>query len=225
MDNKSKLTVNLSVWAAAVALGAGLGWVASPDAQAMLEAERSGAVNFSAEYVDVDETGLMAAADVVFVGRVRHISDTRWNQDDAQPWQSDDDGLGTTALPLHELEIAVESKLVDTLPPRKDRGRVRVTEGQSTVLTVLGNSPWTLHDHAHHDLMPGDRAILFARYADLAWRENGTKPVLQLVGVPSKAHYIEEGQGLFYSRRDPERPMTVDALRKGLMQVRGELVR
>lgn len=208
----------LTVWTTAAALGIGLGVFASPELSPLHDSEVT--VRYSAEYVELTEQEMMQNADVIFVGRVRHISDTRWNQDDEQPWKSSAEDNHVVALPLHELEIEVERKLVDKRPPLKHRGNVRVQEGENTVLTVLGNSPWSFHDHAHHDLVPGDRAVLFARYSDLAWRGHGTKPVLQLVGVPSQAHFIEEQQGLFYNRRQPEQAKTLDELNRGILKSR-----
>ena len=215
---------NAAFWTATAALGITLGLTATPHSEDLLnEALGKVEVKFSAEYVELSEQEMAEAADVIFVGRVRHISETRWNQDDEQPWESVGWDAGVTALPVHEIEIEVEEKWTDKRPataPHKALNGVKVDEGRTTTLTLLGNSPWSLHDETHHDLRPGDRAVLFARYTDLAWRDHGTKPVLQLVGVPSQAHYIEEEQGLFHSRRHPDGPKSTDELRRSLFQSR-----
>lgn len=206
--SKQNRAVHATAW---IVLGIGLGLVTTEHRETIwAQVQGNEEITFSAEYLEVSEDEMMQKADAIFVGRVLHISETLWNQDSGLPWNADDGGRGTTALPLHEVELEVEKTLAD-----------QIGLGKKTVLTVLGNSPWALSDEAHHGLLPGDRAVIFARAADLAWRETGTRPVLQLVGVPSQAHLVEEGQGLFYRQGQPENPRTLDELEPRIHHLRG----
>jgi hypothetical protein len=73
-----------------------------------------------------------------------------------------------------------------------------------------------------HDLKVGDEAVIFAIQTDLAWRD-GTRPILELIGSPTDAHFIRGDDGLYHGRPN-EKPVSLKELITQVAQRRQTLV-
>jgi hypothetical protein len=60
-------------------------------------------------------TQMIAEADAIFVGQVTDISPTSWNQDSGEYWEQEIEGTTLTAMPIHQLELAVTQPIVNEI--------------------------------------------------------------------------------------------------------------
>lgn len=155
--------------------------------------------DFSYVYLDEDEA--IDHAEAIFLGQVANVSPTRWNQDSGRAWNR--------GLQIHTVEVDVIESIVD-----------EVGLGDRATITILGESPLT--GEADHNLSPGDRAILFIRQTDLAWREGGTRPILELVSAPTDSYYKQREDGLF-DGRPGSAPISLKALTGQIAQRRSTI--
>jgi len=130
-------------------------------------------------YVYLDEEQAIDHADAIFLGQVVNVSPTRWNQDSGRAWNQ--------GLQIHTVAVEVIEAIVD-----------EVDLDKRATITVLGESP--LAGGADHNLSVGERAIFFIRQTDLAWREGGTRPILEFISAPTDSYYRQRGDGLFDGR-------------------------
>lgn len=170
-------------------------------------------------YMSLTREEMIDQAAVIFVGKVVNISPTRWNQDSGEPWYDEATGSG---LQLHYIELEVLQPIVDTIGLDK-----RVT------ITALGASPVDgqadkegdeviTQSGPDHDLKVGNEAVIFAIQTDLAWRD-GTRPILELMGVPRDAHFIRGDDGQYHGRPN-EKPVSLEELINRVAQRRETLV-
>lgn len=128
-----------------------------------------------ASYAFLTREQMTNEAEAIFTGRVMSVSPTRWNQDSGEPWSG--------GLLIYQVEMEVDQAIVDVIGLDK-----RVT------LTILGNSP--LDGRADHDLKVGDQGVFFVRKTELDW-QGGTRPIIQLLGVPSNSYFLSDASGLY----------------------------
>lgn len=133
-------------------------------------------VSFSTEYVMATREELIDEADVILVGRVNHISPTRWNQDSGEYWEEvtteGEFETAHSALPVHYLEIEIVWLIVDDIG----------IEEKFVTLTAVGKSPvddtnLTEENNIQvaglpdHHLQAGNEVIIFIRQTELAWHD------------------------------------------------------
>ncbi len=147
---------------------------------------------FETTYLFLSQDEMIAQADAIFVGTVVGFSPTRWNRDSGEYYPCEP--LGNCPLPLHYVEVQVIRTIVDTLGL-----------GETTTLTVLGASPLDAasSDDVEHDLQVGDRAIMFVRQGELAWRGGGTRPAIMFMTAPNIS-YLKYGDDGLYHYEGPE---------------------
>lgn len=144
---------------------------------------------FSAVYTDMTFDERIAQANSAIAGKVLQISPTLWNQDSGQYWESDQ----TTALPYFTIEIAVDRVIFADEPLK-----------ETLTVTVIGQSPVGSLD-ADNDiqaeqsvnLQVGDEVVVLAQKTEMAWRD-GSRPIWQLMGLPSESYLQKGADGLFY---------------------------
>lgn len=120
-------------------------------------------------YIQLPTEVMMTEADLIFVGEVNKVSETKWNQDNHQAWAE--------GLPFHEVGFSIEEVIVGQ------------EAGKEITLTLLGNRPsdeYQTMESGNH-LQLGDRVVVFARHTDLAWRGNVTVPVTMFMSSPDSS--------------------------------------
>lgn len=204
MNRKTKLATIIA-GISIIALVGGWGWInlqarSSEPAESHAE-EISVVQHFS--YIGLTDKETINQADAIFLGKIANISPTRWNQDSGELW---DDGLL-----IHEIEFEVIQPIVDTVG----------LDNRATI-TMLGNSP--LDENAGHDLdfKVGEQAVVFVRETDLAWREGGSRRILEFIGDPIDAYYRQRGNGL-YQGRPGKAPVSLEELTARIEQERSTL--
>lgn len=141
-------------------------------------------------YVGVSTDSLMRESELVFVGEVVEVSETKWNQDNGRFWS---DGM-----PYYTITLSVIDPIVGEF---KDE----------IVLTVLENSPLdtaqaTVESDGlggiprEHPLEIGERAVIFAHPTEIAWRKPERMPATIFRGSPRGSTYLEGENGQFHSR-------------------------
>lgn len=152
-------------------------------------------------YISLTREEMIDQAEIIFVGKVTRISPTQWNQDSGEAWAG--------GLQLHYIELEVLEPIIDT-----------IGLGEHVTLTALGRSP--LEVRADYALKEGDQAVIFARQTKLDWRD-GRRPIFQLLGVPSDAHFILGDDELYHGRWNEE-PISFEQLLNRIGQRRETLV-
>jgi len=172
-------------------------------------------------YAAISREEMIDQADLIFVGRVVNITPARWNQESGEYWDEDEtEDPYDTALLYHEIELAILRPVVDS-----------IGVGEKAVITVLGNSPVGPQpempglringrpviieeaDSPVHDLKVGDQVLVFAEQGEIAWREEGMRPVLTLMGYPQDSYVVQGEDGLYHFwRPDREPPLSLEAL-------------
>lgn len=153
-------------------------------------------IKIERSYVLLSRQELINQADEIFLGQIRHISPTRWNQDSGKYWEEtieEKDGREQTVLPLAYYEI--EFSIIHSILGKPDG---------SLVVTVTGKSPvedklWVTYEGRQFEvqfsenlrLQTGDRLIVFAHYNTIPWR-NPNKP-LQRIDLPDGGYYYDPG--------------------------------
>jgi hypothetical protein len=156
---------------------------------------------------------MIEAARAIFVGQVVGISTTAWNQDSGDYWEQTLEGTTLTAMPVHQLEVAVVEMIVD-----------EIGLGETAVLTIIGKSPadvgvvpisesLVLGGTADYELAVGDQVILFVTEREIGWwnedeqmeyvAERGEfvgarRPVLAFANHPSASFLLLGEDGLYY---------------------------
>lgn len=140
-------------------------------------------------YASVPTDSLMRESELIFVGRVTEISETRWNQDNGRFWSN--------GIPYYIITLSVIEPIVGEM-------------GDEIKLTVLESSP--LDDSMsliesdnenvvlrEHPLEIGEKAVIFARPTQIAWRNPDRVPAIIFNGYPRGATYVERSDGYFHS--------------------------
>ena len=180
-------------------------------------------VGFHGIYTAITHDDMIAQADAIFVGDIVAISPTQWNQDSGEYWQSDD----FTALPLHQVQIAVVQALVDT-----------IGLGQETTITVIGSSPTggspragepILANQPEHTLQVQQRALFFVAQRELPWRRSVDdhvvkRPIIRLMGAPALNYLTAESDGLYHSARPDEQPMSLADVIARIQTIRSDVM-
>lgn len=140
-------------------------------------------------YADVSTDSLMRESELIFVGEVTAISETRWNQDNGRFWS---DGM-----PYYTITLSVIEPIIGEA---KDE----------VVITVLENSPLDASIFAEesdnenvnlreHPLEMGEKAVIFAHPTEIAWRNPARISAIVFNGYPRGATYLEGEDGLYHS--------------------------
>jgi len=184
-------------------------------------------VNFEPEYVLLRRDDMVANADIILLGEVKHISPTQWNQDSGEYWEevtedgvSDKGEMLTTsfaAWPVLRVQLKVLQILVD-----------EVGIGNELTLTVLGKGPQdppdmvfvdgiTLQASTPYSLNIGYQIVVFAIQTEMAWRDPsqpiqlltntdgstyfdiGKRTIFDFIGAPAISFLIAGENALYYS--------------------------
>jgi hypothetical protein len=187
--------------------------------QAMDRSNTVGAVaGFQGSYEELTRDEMIAQADAIFIGDVVSISPAQWNQDSGEYWQND----YFTAIPFHQLEVAVVRPFVD-----------RIGLGPEMTITVLGGSPsgsiqsgeFAIANEPEHTLQVRHRALFFVVRRELAWRssvdnQQATRPIIHLMGAPSLSYLTAKSNGLYHSEDPAEQPLSLSDLTARILKVR-----
>jgi len=199
-------------------------------------------VHFSTEYVIDSPEDVIKSAGVIFLGKVRRVSPTRWNQDNGEYWEevTKEGAYETrhTAMPVHEIEMEVTSLIAD-----------EIGVGETVVLTAIGKSPndtssvatdtVRLAGSPDHLLGDGSEALIFARQTEIAWRdgnpirlvepEDGSQPYFEVgrkavIQLTPGAYLLRGEDGLFYSPENGDwSRASLDTVLQQVQQVRAVL--
>ncbi|GAB4578501.1 MAG: hypothetical protein Fur0022_12360 [Anaerolineales bacterium] len=166
-------------------------------------------------YTPFDET--LKKADVIFVGQITNIGETKWNQDSGEYWEETiKDEFGETTIPAQpyfEVTISPLQLILDTFG----------VDGP-IVVSVLENSPL---DSAGGDFKfkIGDEIIAFVSQHEIAWYygevtynnrtrafESGKKSVLLFTAAPNQSSLVKNEDGLYQLMTDYEQvgPFSLD---------------
>jgi len=146
------------------------------------EAQQDVTVVQHASYIGVTRDDMIDSADAIFLGKVVAISPTRWNRDNGEEWNDDATG-GDSGIQIHTIEVKIIQPIVDV-----------IGLGEQITITALGTSP--LDGIADHNLKGSDQAVFFIVQSQLAWREGGTKPILEFMGGPEYSYFLQGKDGL-----------------------------
>ena len=161
-------------------------------------------VHTEATYVELSLDQRVEGASIVAVGKVTDISETLWNQDNGQYWEepSDDGGTIYTAISYYTVDIEVSQFVV--------------ADVESATITVVGVGDSVAvgegQDGANGGLEVGDEVIVFAQRTELAWRGEQTRPILELMGVPTESYLIKGADGLYHSNNSSQAAISLDEL-------------
>lgn len=185
-------------------------------------------VAFEASYEALSLDDRIRRADAIFVGTVKAISVTSWNQDSGEYWEENvvhQNGLETTypATPVYQLDLAITKSIVD-----------RIGLDDSTTLTIIGVSPMEqqvtvqtieygqVSYFSPHSttLQVGEEVVVFATWNEnLAWRD-GVRSVLYPLGAPDESYLTLGADGLYHSANPAEEPLSLEALVARIAQQR-----
>jgi len=205
--------------------------------------EDTKSIRFILDYVISPPAEIINQAELIFVGQVRDISPTYWNQDSGEYWEEvtkeGEYETGHRAIPVHDIEMEVMSLLVDEIGVA---GKVLLTAiGKSPVdeQTAIDNTV-SLVGSPDHALVIGSEAIIFGRETEIAWWDGnpirliepadgsppyfeiGRKTVLQL--TPG-AYLLLGEDGLYYSLENGDwGKVSLAELRQQIQQYREVLV-
>ena len=139
-------------------------------------------VKVEVSYAEYPVETMIMEADLIFLGQIIEVGETRWNQENGEYW---DEGL-----PYHNVTLAVIQPLVGDLT-------------DEISLTVIGNSPLDSSQEAilqsNNSLEKGDEIIVFARETEFTWREPERIPAIMFMGGPETSILTKEEDGLYYS--------------------------
>lgn len=183
---------------------------------------------FISSYVYTPFDEMVKSADVIFLGQITHIGETKWNQDSGEYWQETiKDEFGETivpALPYFEVTISPVQMIVNTLD----------IEGP-VVVTVLEHSPLDSLG-GEFDLKIGDEIITFVSQSEIAWYfgevtynnstkafESGRKTVLLFTAAPNQSSLMKNNDGSYQLSTDMEQvgPFSLDELISLIEEKRG----
>jgi hypothetical protein len=162
-------------------------------------------------YVNLSLDQLIDGADAIFLGHVVAISPTQWNQDNGEYWEEtlrDTEGLETirTALPIYRIEMNVIQPLVDGIGLE-----------EQVILTVVGMAEEM--NESTGGLQVGDTVVAFAQQTEIAWH-NGTKSIVQLMGVPTESYLRKDVDGLYHTAKVNEHPVSLENIISRIAQKR-----
>lgn len=149
-------------------------------------------VHTETTYADVAFSDRVAQADLIVVGKVTNISQTLWNQDSGEYWEetSADGSTLITGISYYTIDIEVNQSVVADVAA----ATVAVTAiGENTLVGEAASS------EQNDQLKVGDEVVVFAQKSEMAWRENGTRSILQLMGIPNESYLIKGEDGLYHS--------------------------
>lgn len=134
-------------------------------------------------YIELPIEIMMQEADSIFTGKVIHISETRWNQDNSRFW--------TEGLPYHTVTFSLISPIVGT-------------HQEEVVITVIGNSPLDSEEsglsiESDQSLNVGDEVAVFARETEIVWREPVRRPVTMFMSSPTLSTLLKGEDGLYHA--------------------------
>ena len=171
-----------------------------------------GFVSMSYEYVPFDT--MIEKSNIILVGQVTNIGETKWNQDNGEYWEETfKDEIGETtipALPYYEVTISPAQIIVDALGINEDQ----------LVVTVVGMS-------GENNLKTGDEIITFVRQGEMAWYDGNVtynaktysfetdwKSVLFFTGAPDQSYLLKgpDGQYQFVENYEQLGPFSLDEL-------------
>lgn len=139
-------------------------------------------VRTEASYVEYPVKTMMSEADVIFLGQVVNIGETRWNQENGRYWNG--------GLPYHDITLSLAQPIVGDM-------------NEEVKLTVIGNSPLDGSEDtllaSDHALAMGDEVIVFARNTEFAWRRPERIPAIMFMGSPQTSILTKEEDGLYHS--------------------------
>lgn len=161
---------------------------------------------FNSTYEYVPFETMVKDADVIVVGKVMTVGETRWNQDSGEYWEEifQYDGYETivSALPYYEITMSVDRLIADSLGIKSNQ----------LVITVIGTSPIDAEDLAS-SIHPkdGDEIVAFVRQGEIGWfrgeitydKENGVletgrKATILFMGGPDNSHLLRNQDGFYY---------------------------
>lgn len=123
---------------------------------------------------------LISEEDVIFVGSLKDISPTKWNQDSGEYW-TDESPAPTAVVQYHTLTFDVSQFIIN---------KTKQQDLKSVEITVLGPSP--LDKNADYSLSVGDNVVVFARETELAWKEgNHRKPIIEIATAPELTFFVQ----------------------------------
>lgn len=158
--------------------------IAEPLATKLFATSNMAVIEQEASYKAVTYEEMIAKADLVFVGTVKDVSPTTWNQDSGEAWFPKDDSA-EVALQLHTITLAVSQVLAD-------RGGFA---NDLIEITVLGRSPQEAK--SEYKLDPGTEVLVFVQQVEIAWRD-GKKKVFSLMSAPSASYFTKGADGLYH---------------------------
>jgi len=182
MNNKRKFMLTSLI----VILGVAVGFIASVGNRPVASMQHpspeavSVVIEQHSSYVLITREEMIQQADLIFVGKVKVISPTSWNQDNGEYWNN--------GLLIHTLEVEILRPIA---------GDTQWVTNKSMLLTILGNSP--ADGHSEHGLQTDNQAVFFVRETDLAWREGKRKVVMPL-GMPTDFYFLLGTDGTYHGR-------------------------
>lgn len=140
-------------------------------------------------YASVSTDSLMRESELIFVGEVTAISETRWNQDNGRFW--------TDGMPYYTITLSVIDPIIGEM---KDE----------VVITVLESSPLDASTFGvesdsedvilrEYPLEMNEKAVIFAHPTEIAWRNPNRVPAIVFNGYPRGATYLEGEDGRYHS--------------------------
>lgn len=161
----------------------GKGLMAEPSART----EPEETVTFEFSYEELSQEELVKNSDLIILGTIRSISDTKWNQNGYEYWEDESEDKTTlyTAFPFFEVVIEVQDVLSGSMRSSK-----------LIVITVLGVSP---SDEENDIFSIGEENIFFLRTTELAWRYDETKKIVALMTSPNASVLSERRNGALFS--------------------------
>lgn len=140
-------------------------------------------VTTEASYIELPIEMMMQEADSIFTGKVIHISETRWNQDNGRFWAE--------GLPYHTVTFSLISPIVGT-------------DQEEVVITVIGDSPLDSEEsglsiESGQSLSIGEEVAVFARETEIVWREPARRPVTMFMSSPTLSTLLKGEDGLYHA--------------------------
>jgi len=167
----------------------------------------------SASYAAMTRVERIDAANAIFTGMVKSISQSKWNQDSGEEWISDDTTPNSPgSFRIHTITIEVDQPFVD-----------QIHLGKEVILTIFGNSPYD--GFVDHGLQVGDRAFFFAWERNLAWKEGGSRKTLMMMSYPWDSYLLYQPDELYHTKKDNQPPVSLGDLIKEIAQRRDVLIR
>lgn len=151
-----------------------------------------------ATYTELTLEQRMEQATIIVAGTVTNVSGVLWNQDNGEYWEEDSEDGGTiyTGTAYYTVDIEVDQFIAGS------------AETNVLTVTAIGDTP----DQASGELVVGNEVVVFAQQTDMAWRGGGTRPILELMGVPTESYLVKGNDGLYHPANETQGSLSLEDL-------------